>query len=173
MEIIFVPENDSFVKAAAAYGRIWEEEGDRIITAIESATGLKFKERSVTAAVYEGISWSDPLKLRSSYDEDTKKATLVHELLHRLSKDHLIKMPDKSDAFDLGQHKKIYLVLYDLWCELHGKNFADRQVTIESGRTPMYKAAWDWALRLPKAERRAKFADLVAQSIVKPRTALK
>ena len=172
LSITFVPENNGFIAGACAYSRIWEEEGGRIITAIETAAGLKFKERSVTATVYEGISWSNPLKLRASYSEDTKKATLVHELLHRLSQEYLLTMPAKDEPFDLRQHKQIDLLLYDLWCGLYGKTFADQQVALESSRTPMYKAAWDWALCLSKAERCAKFAGLTAGARRQPSSAL-
>jgi hypothetical protein len=40
----------------------------------------------------------------------------------------------------------LYLFLYDVWESLWGKNFADRQVEIESGRTGLYdyKTAWKW-----------------------------
>lgn len=160
--ITFVPENDNFLKAANLYDHLWREEGDQIVSAIEVATGLKFKEKSVTATVYDGMSWSDPLKLRGSYDADTKKATLVHGLLHRLSKEYMLKLPINGDELSLGLHKQIDLVLYDLWCALYGTAFADRQVEVEVGRAPLYATAWRWTLSLPQAERQAKFATLVA-----------
>ena len=50
-----------------------------------------FRSRSgipIRAIVYEGISNSGykriPMRMRASYPPDTKRATLVHELAHRL-----------------------------------------------------------------------------------------
>jgi hypothetical protein len=160
----FVPENDEFAEAAREYEAIWQAEGDRIAAAIEHATGLQFKEEAIRVTVYEGISQSYPdMKLRASYDKPTKTATLVHELLHRLSNEYMLDLPVKGEPLQLGLHKQIDLVLYDLWTDLYGKEFADGQVTIESNRVDMYKAAWEWALNLSRQQRAAAFGELREQ----------
>ena len=44
MIIKFYPESDNpvFEKAAREYAKIWQKEGDKIVTAIEQISGLKF-----------------------------------------------------------------------------------------------------------------------------------
>ena len=161
MNLNFIPESDEFIKAASEYNGIWQSIGNDIISAIENITELKFKNILLEALVYEGISQSHPLKFRSSYDIETKKATLVHELLHLISSDYMLRIPTESDNLSLGLHKQIDLVLYDLWVVLFGNQVADNQVKIESKRTPIYKEAWEWALSMTKEERSKKFAELL------------
>ena len=70
---------------------IWNSEGDRIANALRAATGLSLESGPVRAIVCECVSYSGyretPMQLRASYPEDTKRATLVHELSHRLISD--------------------------------------------------------------------------------------
>lgn len=161
VDITFEPEGLKFAAAAKAYAEIWKAEATRIVSAIEDLTGLPFQESNIGAVVFEGNSQSNPvMKLRASYDAGTKKATLAHELLHRLSVEYMLDLPVKGDGLALGLHRQIDLVLYDLWVRLYGTTFADEQVAVESTRTPMYKEAWDWALALSPLERRARFAEL-------------
>ncbi len=160
INLTFAPIDDTFIPAADEYDRIWRADGKRIALAIENATRLKFKETSVAVTVFEGVSRSNPMQLRASYDANTKKATLVHELLHRISEEYMLKLPIKGEDLTLGLHKQIDLLLYDVWIELYGREFADTQVQNESSRTPTYKEAWKWALSLSPGERHAKFTDL-------------
>jgi hypothetical protein len=85
---------------------------------------------------------------RASYPADTKKATLMHELGHRLMAGLLRR--DEPD-----EHDKLFLFLYDAWIALYGKDFADAQVAIEKRRRGPYPAAWDSALALSATERAA------------------
>lgn len=163
ISLTFAPERNTFIEAADSYSAIWAREGNSIVEAIEKNVWLTFKSQSMKAIVYEGPSQSHPsFKLRASYDDETKEATLIHELLHIISADYMLKLPVAGDALTLGLHRQIDLVLYDLWIELFGKAFADRQVQIESGRTPIYKEAWQWALVLAATERHQKFVELLA-----------
>jgi len=159
--IRFEPESptDAFVKAAAEYDAVWKTEGDRIVEAMERITGLRFEEREIKAVVYEGVSFSGsgntPLRLRASYPAEVKKATLVHEILHRM-------LGRVKTTSDIDEHRKLFLVLYDIWVALDGKEFADRNVAVESGRRGLYdyESAWKWALRMSAEERAAKFKTL-------------
>ncbi len=161
LAIAFIPESAEFTKASKEYDNIWLEQGADIILAIENATGLDFKETATNATVFEGISQSHPLKLRASYDADTKKASLIHELLHRISSDYMLKLPVATDDLSLGLHKQIDLVLYDIWCTLYGKQFADQQVKIESQRSKLYEEAWGWALQFSAQELSKMFSELL------------
>jgi hypothetical protein len=163
LKLEFIPESKDFIDAAKSYSNIWNEYGQKIVQAIEETTKLKFKDKEIKAVVFEGISQSHPMRLRASYDEETKKATLVHELLHRISADYMLPIPEANDEISIGLHKQIDLLLYDLWIELFGKDVADSQVKIESSRIATYKDAWDWALGLTKKQRQEKFAKLSAQ----------
>jgi len=162
LRLTFSPESEKFAQDTAEYRAIWDGEGTRIVEAMESVSGLKFTEKDISVVVYEGVSLSGfgdrPMKLRASYPPDTKKATLIHELGHRL----LIPIRISKTREELDQHRVLFLVLYDIWEKLYGKEFADKQVEVEKERRGAYdyESAWRWALSLSKAERAAQFKEL-------------
>jgi hypothetical protein len=88
LRLNFTPESEKFNEATKQYQSIWEAEGRRMAEAMEQVSGLKFQETDIQVIVYEGVSYSGfgdrPMRLRASYPEGVKKATLVHELGHRL-----------------------------------------------------------------------------------------
>ena len=159
----FEPESatEAFIKASAEYDAIWKAEGTRTIEAMERVTGITFEERHIKAIVYEGVSFSGggerPMRLRASYPPDVKKGTLVHELLHRM----LSRVKPTSE---IDEHRKLFLVLYDIWVVRYGKDFADQNVAVESRRKGLYdyESAWKWALTMSAEERAAKFKALRA-----------
>jgi hypothetical protein len=156
--IHFEPQSptEAFVKAAAEYDALWKAEGPRMVEAMERVTGLPFEEREIRAIIYEGASFSGsgarPMQLRASYPAEVKKATLIHELLHRM-------LGGVKATGEIDEHRKIFLVLYDIWVTLYGKEFADRNVEVESRRKGLYdyESAWKWALTMSAEERAAKF----------------
>jgi hypothetical protein len=159
VSISFTPEQEKFAEATKEYQSIWSAEGNRIIEAMEGVSGLRFFEKDIKATVYEGVSFSgygdSPMKLRASYPADVKKATLIHELGHRF----LERVP-KTDGLD--EHRVLFLVLYDIWVKLYGKEFADKSVEVEKRRKGLYdyESAWNWALSLSAEERASKFKAL-------------
>ena len=159
LRIVFQPESDQFSEAAHEYETIWAREGPTISAAMEAASGLKFEDREVKAMVLEVSSNSGykekPMHLRASYPLDTKRATLIHELGHRL----------QSDLFhhDEDDHKYLFLWIYDVWVKLYGREFADAQVAVEKQRGRMYPAAWDFALSFTPEQRAAKWKETVAE----------
>ncbi len=161
VNLTFEPESQRFEQAVEEYRKLWASEGKRIIEALESVSGLRFQEREVRAIVFEGPSNSGgpagPMKMRASYPADVKKATLAHELGHRMN------FQIKKRPKELDEHRILFLYLYDVWEKLYGKTFADEQVTIEKGRKGLYDydSAWKWALSMTKEERAAKFRALV------------
>ena len=158
LNLIFSPESEKYEQATAEYQAIWTTEGKKIIEAMESVSGLRFTEKDVRVIVYEGVSWSGyrdkPMKLRASYPSEIKKATLVHELGHRLIVP--IRIPK---AKQLDEHRVLFLILYDIWEKLYGREFADHAVAVEKKRrgTYDYESAWQWALALSNEERAAQF----------------
>lgn len=156
----FTPQDQSFASAAEDYRRVWVDEGSRIAEAMERTAALSFTENHVEVVVFEGVSMSGgngrPMYLRASYPADVKKSTLVHELGHRL----IAQL--RNRPADLDEHRVLDLFLYDVWESLWGKDFADQQVIVESGRTGLYDyaGAWRWAMSLSKAERASRFADI-------------
>jgi hypothetical protein len=159
LRIVFVPDAEQFAAAAHEYETIWSHEGARITQAMEAASGLTFDEGEVKAIVLEVASSSGykdtPMRLRASYPPDTKKATLIHELGHRL--ESAIFHHNEDD------HKYLFLWIYDVWVKLYGRDFADAQVAVEKQRGRMYPAAWDFALSLTPGERAAKWKETVAE----------
>src|SRR5688500_13348399 len=122
---------ESFDVATKEYREIWASEEQRIVAAMERATGLRFETGPIGAVIYEGPSFSGfgerPMQLRASYSPATKRATLVHELGHRLIGDRVPR--------NIDHHSVIFLFVYDVWVELWGQAFADEQVAIEKKRT--------------------------------------
>lgn len=159
LQMQFEPQSAYFDSATREYRRIWSNEGNRVIEAMETHSGVSFAQGKVKAIVFEGVSSSGrgdiPMKLRASYPNDTKKATLVHELGHRL----LAGVPTTPE---IDEHRKLFLVLYDIWVELYGRDFADAQVLIEKKRKGRYdyESAWNWALSFTPEQRFSKFKEL-------------
>ncbi len=153
---------ESFAAATQEYRDIWAAEGPRIVAAMEGATGLRFEPGPIRAVIYEGPSFSGfgdrPMQLRASYPPATKRATLVHELGHRLM--------GKLVPANVDHHSIIFLFVYDAWVALWGQSFADEQVTIERARTGSlanYDKLWTEALAIPAPERARRFKQFVQE----------
>jgi hypothetical protein len=161
VSMTFTPQDQTFAEAAEAYRRLWVDEGSKIIEAMARGTGLTYLEKHVNAVIFEGVSVSGsgdrPMYLRASYPSDVKQAVLVHEHGHRLIAQLIVRPPD------LDEHRVLDLFLYDVWTSLWGKDFADRQVAIESDRRGVYdyETAWKWALSLDKDQRASRFTAVV------------
>lgn len=147
-------DSSSLEAAAAEYRAIWARDGDRIVATMERMSGLPFRETRVPVRVVTGPSGSGygerPMRLRASYPEPTKRATLIHELGHRLH----------GDLFRRGEddHPALFLWLYDTWVALYGGAFAREQVAVESARTGGrhdYAGMWATALGTDSAGRAA------------------
>jgi hypothetical protein len=131
---------------------------------MESVSGLTFvhsafADTAITAAIVEAPSSSGykmtGMRLRASYPTETKVATLIHELGHRL----------QGGLFrrDEEEHNYLFLWLYDVWTRLYDKEWADVQVAIEKARGKRYVDAWDQALSLTPEARAARWRALVAE----------
>ena len=157
----FLVPDGGFAGAAEEYRRLWDDEGNRIVAALERETGLTFPDAPIDVIVSDGrpmTSYDGRLiRLRASYSPLYKKATLVHELGHRLA----LALPHPRGMDD---HKLLYLFLYDVWTDLYGRPFADRMVSIERRIADHYDLAWSWALRQTREERQATLRALVAGS---------
>jgi len=163
LDIIFTPKEEEFKNSAEEYSQIWNEDKEKIVSALESFSGFKFIDTFIKVFIYEGVSFSgrkpeNPMRLRASYESDVKKATLVHELGHRV----LFSL-DKDVWKGLDSHKVLNLFLYDVWISLYGKGFSDRMVEIEKSRGEIYQNAWNWALGFSEEERAKKLSQLIKQ----------
>lgn len=157
--VIFTPVAPQFASASEDYRRLWAADGARIAEAMERSTGLTFPPGPIDAIVSEGRPMASfdgrTIRLRASYSPAYKKATLAHEIGHRLA----FTLPRGTG---LDDHRLLYLFLYDVWTDLYGREFADRMVGIERQIGPAYEAAWSWALAMTREERRARLAALRA-----------
>ncbi len=153
----FTPVSPEYSEAAGEYRRLWQVEGHRIVEAMEAATGFAFPAERVDVIVSEGRPMASfdgrTIRLRASYSPAYKKATLAHEIGHRLA----FAMPRGSG---LDDHRLLYLFLYDVWTDLYGREFADRMVSIERRIGRAYEAAWTWALAMTREERQARLRAL-------------
>jgi hypothetical protein len=125
---------------------------------MESVSGLRFAnpiyaDTAIAAVVLEQPSSSGyrerPMQLRASYSPSTRRATLIHELGHRL----------QSNLFRFGEqeHGPLFLWVYDVWTQLYGRSFADAEVEVEKRRGGPYPAAWDSAMALSAEQRAARW----------------
>jgi hypothetical protein len=159
--IDFRPESPRYAADAEAYREIWRIDGARISAALEAATGLDMEPGPIRAIVFNGISSSGypgwPLRMRADLAPDTKRATLVHELAHR------VISPITPRRFD--DHPIIFLFVYDVWVRLWGRAFADAQVQVESRRTGRYDyaGAWRRALSLGADGRAERWQQFLAE----------
>lgn len=155
--LTFIPARPEFASASEQYRRLWAEDSLRIAQALERSSGLTFPPERIDAIVYDGrpIASFDGLtiRLRASYSPAYKKATLVHELGHRLA----FTLP-RRDGLD--DHRLLYLFLYDAWTDLYGREFAERMAGIERRIGPAYEAAWSWALAMSREERQGQLRAL-------------
>jgi hypothetical protein len=123
---------------------------------MERVTGLRFPPGPIEILVSEGRPMTAydgrTIRLRASYSPAYKKATLVHELGHRLA----FTLPRAG----LDDHRLLDLFLYDVWTDLYGRDFADRKVSIERRIGPGYDSAWTWALAMTREQRQARLAAL-------------
>jgi hypothetical protein len=153
----FTPVSPRLAPAAADYRRLWQAEGPGMVAAMEAVTGLTFPPGPIDVIVSPGRPMTAydgrTLWLRTDYSPDYKKATLVHELGHRLA----LTLRDHGG---LDDHRLLYLFLYDVWTDLYGRLFADRMVSIERRIGPSYDSAWTWALAMTREERQAKLTAL-------------
>ena len=164
----FVPAGPALVQPADEYRSIWERDGAQIVAVMEEVTGLPYPDLPIEIIVSETPPMTAfdgrTMRLRGRYSATYKKATLVHELGHRL-------------AFTLGRstglddHSLLYLFLYDVWTDLYGQPFADRIVSIERRIGPAYAAAWDFALSMSREERQQRLQALRAQASATSATA--
>lgn len=168
LKINFYPDSDredrlkTTEKGVKEYKKIWKQEGEKIVKTIEKVSGLKFKEKTINSVVYVGSlpSRSIPLSLKADYSLERKKGILIHELCHRLMSGNKIWFDIKKRNFSLEVHKAIYLILYDIWLNLYGKNFAKANLDYES-KSALYKKAWEWALSFNKEERSKRFRKII------------
>jgi hypothetical protein len=155
--LAFTPTAPSFAPASDQYRALWQTDGARIVEALERESGLRFPASPIDIIVSDGRPMTAydgrTIRLRASYSPAYKKATLVHELGHRLA----LVFPSRGG---LDDHRLLYLFLYDAWTDLYGRAFADRMVSIERRIGPDYEAAWAWALAMTREQRQARLAAL-------------
>jgi hypothetical protein len=159
MELEVQADSASLEAAATEYRAIWAREGARILTAMELFSGLRFRETSVPVRIVTGPSSSGygtrPMRLRGSYPEPTKRATLIHELGHRLQNDLFTREED--------DHPALFLWLYEVWTALYGAEFARQQIEVESARTGGrhdYRAMWAAAMAMDSSSRARAWREL-------------
>jgi hypothetical protein len=159
IHVDFVPEQETYAAAAREYAEIWAADGAKMIEALEAASGLRFDESAIRASIIEGPSSSGfrdiPMRLRASYPPATKRATLMHELGHRLQNRFFSQRNE--------DHPYLFLYLYDAWVRLYGQAFADEQVAVESARKGLvdYESIWKATLALTPAQRAARWREFL------------
>jgi hypothetical protein len=169
--VTFDAYDPTHAAAAAEYRQLWCSEGPRIMAAMEQVTGFPYPAGKVEVFVGNVTPMTafggKAMSLKASYPLYYKRATLVHELGHRLA----FTMPRTAD---LDEHRLLYLFLYDVWSDLYGRDFADRMVSIEQSIAGRYNyaAAWDWALAIPREDRQARLAGLRQSLLGASRTSM-
>ncbi len=155
LKINFYPECDitRFIEGSEEYQKIWETDGDKITNTIETISGFKFRAEGYNAVILDNKpSASYPLTLLSSYPFEKKQSTLIHELTHKV-----LPRNDAMKQDELENHKVLNLILYEIWTELYGVEFANNAIKGEVAWSDTYKEAWDWAISLTKDGRQEEY----------------
>lgn len=155
LNINFYPECDipRFIEGAEEYKKIWKEDGEKIAEAIMRISGFKFRADTYNAIILDNKpSSSYPLILLSSYSHEKKKSTLIHELTHKV-----LPRNDAMKESELENHKVLDLILYEIWTDVHGEDFAKIAVEGEKTWSDTYVKAWDYAVSLTKEQRREEY----------------
>jgi len=159
VEVVFTPSEWAYEYNARAYRAIWDDDGQRIVRALEAQTCMPFSESRVSATVAEAVSHSGgpehPMRLRASYIREIKQSTLVHELGHR----HLWQLAERLN--DIDGHMTLYLVLDRVWADVWGEAFAEERVRGESDWDEQYADAWGWVRSLGSEERASLWGQLL------------
>ena len=155
----FTPIRPAFEPSAALYRERWNEEGARIAAALERIAGIAFPDQPIEVLVRDGAPMASldgrTIRLRAGYPINVWRATITHELGHRLA----ITL---GRASGIDDHRALYLFYYDAMIDLYGQEFADHVVGFER-RIPGaydYDAAWTWALSMTREQRQAVLATL-------------
>jgi hypothetical protein len=162
LNINFHPECDipRFMEGAEEYKKIWKSDGEKIAETIKKISGFNFRADTYNAIILENKpSASYPLILLSSYSPEKKKATLIHELIHKV-----LPRNDAMKRSELENHKVLNLILYEVWTELYGKDFADNAVQGEFLFGDLYKEAWEYALSFTKEQKREEYQKFVGST---------
>ncbi len=160
----FTPEQPEFAEGAREYEQFWEQEGQRITEAWQQHTGLPFEDSEIKVIVFNKPSYAgnagEPMHLRYSYPPDIKKGTLIHELGHRI----LSRLVHTQTEYD--PHQFLDLVLFDLWVDLYGQEFAQANIDWEKKLKGIYdyEGTWDWALAMSSEERQKIFTELKSKT---------
>lgn len=164
LAIRFYPDSDvnTLQGPTKRYEEMWEKEGKKIVEKIEGVSGLKFKETYINAIIFTAKlpSRSCPLSLKANIPDERKLAVLIHELCHRIlaaNEIGLLKNQFQSEQERTYEvHKILDLVLYDIWDDLYGEDFAKRNIEAEFRLkgTKIYKRAWEWALSMNREKRK-------------------
>jgi hypothetical protein len=163
VKINFYPESDlkEYKKTVEKYQSFWDKDGEQITKVLEKQYDFTFRESYINALIFDSVSYFHPtLSLRANYPENIKRGTLIHELGHRLLQGNGINQLSKFPQWS-GNHKILFLKLYDTWILLYGKDFAKQNVIAEKQRHEEYKKAWKWALSFTKKERSDKYKKLI------------
>jgi hypothetical protein len=162
LDVVFTPSTRADTYDAGVYREIWAEYGQRLINAIEARSCMPFSEPMVAATVADATSNSGgpdhPMRLRRTYIRSEKQSTLAHELGHR----HLWQLEKRLD--DIDGHMTLYLILYRVWADVWGEEFAEERVRGESGWDEDYANAWDWARSLAPNEREQLWRQLLVMN---------
>lgn len=158
-DLTFTASAPEFSAATQQYREIWEQDGPRILGTLDRFIGASLPDRHIEVIVFEGMSSSgrrgNPMRLRASYPEDVKRATLVHELLHR----YLGEIKGIPACYP-EVHDLMSAILLEVWTELWGREFAFEQAAVESGRAERYRASWSIALAMSESQRQEEIARL-------------
>ncbi len=157
LNVHFHPECDipRFIDATEEYKKIWEEDGEKIAEAIERISGFKFRADLYNAIILDNKpSASYPIILLSSYSPEKKKATLIHELTHKV-----LPRNDAMKESEIENHKVLDLILYEIWTDVYGEYFAKTAAEGERVWGDTYIEAGAYALSLTKGDRSERYQE--------------
>jgi hypothetical protein len=110
--------------ATKAYENIWQNDGEKIVQAMEKYTGLHFQQDEIHVIIHneQSASGMDGVPMRLNIHNTSlneKRNALVHELSHRLLFGNDLYAPDSEGAD--GDETRAFLFQGDVLREVYGE----------------------------------------------------
>jgi len=142
------PEIEDVLKKVSLFKDAWNKQESQIITFLYNETGLEFKRHIIDCVIVSATTrdMSAPLIIRSRYDEAEFVSIMLHELIHILFSDNLIKVEGYEDESKTTRnHIRLFVLMKKYYIEvLNEPELLDKIMSIpDTEINKDYVKAWE------------------------------